>query len=102
MSSFPPRSWDVRHIQDFDTLTVPAPAGSKYHLQALLTAPPCPGREGQFKFLISGKEHMRVCSRVRDLIDDPIFNDMTIECQLQLGFQVSNYFFPQSQVFYSV
>ena len=40
---------------------------------------------------------MRVCSRVRDLIDDPIFNDMTIECQLQLGSQVSNYFFPHSE-----
>ena len=89
MSSFPPRAWDVRHIADFDTLTVPAPAGSTYHLQALLTAPPCPGREGQFRLLVSGKEHTTISAKVRDIINDPLFEDMLIDCQLQLGSQVT-------------
>ena len=88
MSSFPSHTWEVRDIQDFETLTVPAPAGSKFHLQALLTAPPCPGREGQFKLIIGGEDHMLIKAKVRDIIDDPIFEGMSLECQLQLGSQI--------------
>ena len=89
MAHFPPSTWDVRPIQDFETLIVPAPAGSKFHMQALLTAPPCPGREGQFKLLIAGKEHLKITAKVKDIIDDPLFDNMEIECQLQLGSQVN-------------
>ncbi len=88
MSSFPSHTWEVRDIKDFETLTVPAPAGSKFHLQALLTAPSCPGREGQFKLLIGGEDHMLIKAKVRDIIDDPLFDGMSLECQLQLGSQI--------------
>lgn len=88
MESFPPNSWDVRHLSDMEDITVPAPAGSKFHLQALLVGKPAHGREGQYKFLVGGNDHMQFEVFVTDVIDDPIFEYMTVTCQMQLGSQV--------------
>ena len=94
MENFPPKAWDVRHLADFEDITVPAPAGSKFHLQALLIGKPSHGREGQFKFLISGNDHLTFNVDVRDVIDDALFDDMTVQCQLQLGSQVVTIYLP--------
>ena len=89
MSKFPPNSWEVRPVADFETLTVPAPAGSKYHLQALLIGKPVfGGREGQFRFLVSGNDHYNISMEVAKVLDDPSFSNMTITCQLALGSQI--------------
>ena len=88
METFPPSKWDVRHIGDFDDITVPAPTGSRFHLQALLVGKPAKGKEGQFRFLISGNDHLAFRVNVRDVIDNDLFNDMYISCQLELGSQV--------------
>jgi len=88
MSLFPPTNWEVRDVADFETLTVPAPVGSKYHLQALLVGKPAHGREGQFKFLISGNDHYRIEMKVEQVIEDASFKGMTIHCQLALGSQI--------------
>jgi len=88
MSLFPPDNWEVRNVADFETLTVPAPTGSKYHLQALLVGKPAHGREGQFKFLISGNDHYKIEMRVDHVINDEAFKGMTIVCQLALGSQI--------------
>jgi hypothetical protein len=88
MSSFPPSNWDVRSIDDFDTLTVPAPAGSKFHLQALLTGRPSNGREGQFRFLIAGTDHFKINVKATDILDVPLMEGMLIRCQMELGSQV--------------
>lgn len=88
MSLFPPTNWEVRDVADFETLTVPAPVGSKYHLQALLVGKPAHGREGQFKFLISGNDHYRIEMKVEEVIEDASFKGMTIHCQLALGSQI--------------
>ena len=88
MSLFPPDNWEVRNVADFETLTVPAPTGSKYHLQALLVGKPAHGREGQFKFLISGNDHYKIEMKVDHVINDEAFKGMTIVCQLALGSQI--------------
>lgn len=88
MIKFPPKTWEVWDLRDFETLTVPAPAGSQFHLQALLTAPPCPGWEGQYRLLISGTNHLEINTKITTIIDDALFEDMYIDCQLQLGSQV--------------
>ena len=90
METFPPNNWDVRHMEDFEEITVPAPAGSRFHMQALLVGKPSHGREGQFKFLVSGQEDMTFRVEVGDVIDDHSFDDMAIECQLKLGSVVRN------------
>ena len=89
MENFPPGAWDVRHIEDFEDITVPAPTGSKFHLQALLIGKPCHGLEGQFKFLVTGPDHLKFRVAIKDVINDPIFDDMSVECQLDLGSKVS-------------
>ena len=89
MENFPPTSWDIRHLNDFDDITVPAPTGSRFHLQALLVGKPAPkGKEGQYKFLVSGNDHVKFAVEIRDILDDPLFEGMTVECQMQLGSQV--------------
>ena len=93
MATFPPPTWDVRQLKDFETLTVPAPAGSKFHMQALLTAPPCTGWEGQYKLILSGSDHLEINTKITDIIDDPLFANMFIDCQFQLGSQVYPQFF---------
>ena len=88
MENFPPPTWDVRPLEDFEDITVPAPSGSKFHLQALLIGKPSHGREGQFRFLISGNDHLSFKVCLRDIIDSPLFDNMVIECQMELGSQV--------------
>ena len=92
MENFPPNAWEVRHISDMEDITVPAPTGSKFHLQALLVGKPSHGREGQFKFLIGGNDHMKFTVAISDVIDDSSFSDMKVECQMQLGSQVKIFF----------
>jgi hypothetical protein len=91
METFPPPQWDVRHLAEFEDITVPAPSGSKFHLQALLVGKPSNGKEGQFKFLVSGNDHLSFKVRLRDIIDHPLFEDMIIDCQMELGSQVKNH-----------
>ena len=88
MEKFPPNQWDVRHLADFEDITVPAPSGSKFHLQALLIGRPAFGREGQHKFLISGNDNLSFTVRLRDIIDDTCFEDMYVKCQMKSGSQV--------------
>ena len=88
MTTFPPATWEIRHVEDFDSIRVPAPPGTRYHLQALMTGPPCGGREGQFRFLVSGREHCKISCKVSDIIADPLFDNMRIDIQLELGSQV--------------
>ena len=91
MENFPPNQWDVRHLADYEDITVPAPSGSRFHLQALLIGRPAFGREGQFRFLISGNNNMSFNVRLRDIIDDPCFEDMYVNCQMKSGSQVCPY-----------
>jgi len=88
MESFPPNKWDVRHIGDFDDITVPAPTGSKFHLQALLVGKPAKGKEGQFRFLVSGNDHLSFRVNVKHVLHHQLFDDMYITCQMELGSQV--------------
>ena len=88
MEPFPPNQWDVRHLADFEDITVPAPSGSKFHLQALLIGRLAFGREGQHKFLISGNDNLSFTVRLRDIIDEACFEDMYVKCQMKSGSQV--------------
>ena len=90
MERFPPKTWDVRNASDFDDITVPAPTGSKFHLQALLMGKPSGNREGQYRFLVAGNDHLYFSVDIRLVLDDPLFDDMFVECQLELGSQVKH------------
>jgi hypothetical protein len=92
MANFPPEDWDVRPLTDFEELTVPAPRGSPFHLQALLTGKPCTGMRGNFRFLIGGDRHMELNVAVTTIIQDKRFDNMYLACQMELGSQVNNIF----------
>jgi hypothetical protein len=55
MSSFPPRNWEVRYLQDMDTLTA-EPDGHKLSLAALLAVNPAGAWEGNFRLVLAGTE----------------------------------------------
>jgi hypothetical protein len=89
---FPLSTYDVRPVDDFEELNVLAPAGSKYHLQALLTGKPCEGREGQFRFLLAGTDHYRIDFRASEVLNVPILKGLSLRMQLELGSQVKTIF----------
>jgi len=39
---------------------------------------------------VSGNDHLSFKVRLRDIIDHPLFEDMIIDCQMELGSQVKN------------
>ena len=86
MEMFPPGTWDVRHLEDFEEITVPA--GSQFHMQALLIGKASQGREGQFKFLVTGQKDMSFEVNVSEVIDDSLFDDMVVKCEVKLGSEV--------------
>ncbi len=88
MSSFPPQSWEVRHLADMDKLTGSPQDNSQYYMQALLAVSPSAGLEGSFRFLVSGNEHLSMSVPVSSIIDHELFAGLTIELQLQLGEQI--------------
>ena len=88
MEKFPPNAWEVRDLADMEDITVPAPSGSKFHLQALLVGKPSHGREGQFKFLIAGTDHMKFSVNLEEVINDPAFKGMRVDCEMELGSKV--------------
>ena len=88
MSSFPPKNWAVRHLQDMATFSFEAPEDDTVRLDALLAIRPAAGEEGAFRFTLACSRHLDMLIPVDAVLDDPIFKGMSIEAQLELGTQV--------------
>jgi len=56
MSSFPPKSWEVRYLKDFDEYQPSSKAREKLYMAALMAMRPAEGREGHFRIAYTGKE----------------------------------------------
>jgi hypothetical protein len=53
MSSFPPRNWEVRYLQDMDTFTA-EPDNHTLSLATLLAVKPAGAQEGNFRLVLAG------------------------------------------------
>ena len=90
MSSFPPKDWVVRHLQDMASITFQPPKDDSVRLDALLAVRPAEGEEGSYRFVLASSRHVDMLIPVDLVLDDPSFKGMNIEAQLELGTQVKH------------
>ena len=86
MSSFPPKNWQVRHLDDFDQYEVEVPPkAAKLHMEALLVAKPARGQEGTYRLALGGAHRLLLEMKVTDVFNDKAFEGMTVMADIQNG-----------------
>ena len=88
MSAFPPKTWDVRPLEDMDAMSASPKEGAEHSMQAFLAVHPASGLEGSYRFALTGTNHVTMKVPVQRIIPDQRFKEMVIEIQLQLGTQI--------------
>ena len=88
MSSFPPLQWQVRYLQDMDTLEGTAREDHSISLEALMAVRPAEGEEGAYRFTLAGPSHVKIQIHVYDVLKHEPFKDVYLDIQLELGTQV--------------
>jgi len=89
MAAYPPKAWEVRHIEDMANMEASLQTEDTYSVQALLAIPPAEGEEGSYRFLVAGRDHLSIEVPVTNIIRDSRFSDLTITAQFQPGVQVA-------------
>jgi hypothetical protein len=92
MSSFPPADWECRLLEDFDKYTPTPPAPGKLYLSTLMVARPAGGREGQFRLVLSGTEHVQVLAPLQAVLPFPDLEGLNLSGQFIPGHQVACYY----------
>jgi hypothetical protein len=87
MSSFPPRNWEVRYLQDMDTFMA-EPDNRKLSLATLLAVKPAGAREGNFRLVLAGSEDISVKIPIADFIPHKAMEGFTVMGQFQPGGQI--------------
>ena len=88
MSSFPPPSWNVRFLQDMESLECSLTGENNITMEAFVAVRPAGGQEGNFKFVIGGPRMLKLSFPVSKLLGDPVFNNMTAEIEMKPGEQI--------------
>jgi hypothetical protein len=88
MSSFPPKQWRLRHLQDMDSMAIKARDGDSISLETLLAMPPADGEEGTFRFVLAGNHHLSFSLPVHSVLPIPSFEEWSLEAEWEIGTQV--------------
>ena len=88
MSSFPPRKWEVRFLKDMDSLSCPVPEDNEIKMEAFLAIKPSGGEEGSFRFVLAGKEAVKLKFNLESVIPCSLFVGMVVEAELNIGDQI--------------
>jgi len=91
MVSYPPTMWEVRSLEDMDNMEGSPQTDSDFSFQVFLAVPPAEGKEGSFKFELTGRDHLMMEVPVSSILKDERFRGLAIHTQLQLGNQVNLY-----------
>jgi len=86
MSSFPPRNWQVRFLEDMDSMEGTVLEGREVSLEALLAVRPSNGEEGTFRFILAGCKHLNLRFEASSIIQDSSLSNMWLE--LEVGTQI--------------
>ena len=85
MTTFPPNTWDVRFLADFDNLRCTIMADSGITLEALLAVRPAAGREGSFRLLLAGPEKIKLRFNINTVLPSGLFAGMVAEAEVDVG-----------------
>ena len=88
MSSFPPRKWEVRFLKDMDSLSCPVPEDNEINMEVFLAIKPSGGEEGSFRFVLAGKEAVKLKFNLESVIPCSLFGGMVVEAELNIGDQI--------------
>ena len=88
MSAFPPKRWEVRFLQDMETLQCSQKEGQSLSMEAYVAVKPSGGQEGNFRFTLAGTEKIKLEFAVSRILPDPVFKDMFMEIELAPGDQI--------------
>ena len=85
MSSFPPKRWEVRYLQDMATLEAARTENNSISMEALLAVRPAEGEEGSFRFALAGPEDLRLHFPVSQVLHAEAFKGMHVEAHLNVA-----------------
>ena len=88
MSSFPPKSWRVRFLQDMENIDCSLRDGDNVTMEALVAVRPAGGEEGSFKFTLAGPEMLRLTFPLSKILPGDAFADMIAEIEMKPGDQI--------------
>ena len=91
MSSFPPLQWQVRYLQDMDTLASTVQEGQTISMEALMAVRPAGGEEGSYRFTLAGAEHVKLQIHVYEVLKHEPFKNVYLDLQMELGTQVKTH-----------
>ena len=88
MSSFPPKTWKVRLLQDMENIECSLRDGDNVTMEALVAVRPAGGEEGSFKFTLAGPEMLKLSFPVSKILPGAAFADMVAEVEMKPGDQI--------------
>ena len=89
MSSFPPQQkWEVRFLQDIQTLACETSEPGEISMAAYIALKPEGGEEGSFRFVLAGISKLKIRFNISDNLNSPLFEGMIAEAELAVGDQI--------------
>ena len=87
MSSFPPKKWEVRFLQDMQTMACENQEQG-ISMAAYMALKPAGGEEGSFRFVLAGPNKLKIRFEISDVLNNPLFEGMFAEAELAIGDQI--------------
>ena len=88
MSSFPPKSWSVRFLQDMEIIECGLVDGDNLTMEAMVVVRPASGQEGNFRFALAGPEMLKLSFPVSKVLAGSEFDSMVAEVEMKPGDQI--------------
>ena len=88
MSTFPPKQWEIRFLQDMETLECEPRQADGVFMESYVAVRPAGGAEGNFRFALSGSEKLKLAFPINRVLQGPEFEGMTAELELWPGQQI--------------
>lgn len=88
MTTFPPRAWSVRFLQDMENLDCSLVDGDNITMEALVAVRPAGGEEGNFRFALAGHNMLKLAFPVSKVLAGNAFANMVAEVEMKPGDQI--------------
>ena len=88
MSAFPPKQWEIRFLQDMETLVCEPTSENGIYMESYVAVRPAGGAEGNFRFALAGTEKLKLSFPISKVLPGPEFDDMRAELELWPGQQI--------------
>ena len=88
MTAFPPKQWEIRFLQDMETLVCEPTSENGIFMESYVAVRPAGGAEGNFRFALAGTEKLKLSFPISKVLPGPEFDNMRAELELWPGQQI--------------